>query len=331
MRVLYSIFVALLVLLFFTRCDQLRVFGRDGGSGGVSSGGRGGDNYGTDDEYGDNNGGGGGYTDYSGGGYDDDDLYCPAGDGNCEEDELFDRDYDDLEDEYDGAGGRVDFTSSNTIQEYRLGRRANHPIENGRVYVDMNREGNHRYYSGQIEVAFKMRHQGVNKVYSQQFHSGWGDDNRYNVWARFGGRLGFHAFFSDSYKGVILVIDQITNVTSERTEQDKINLKNQLGSGSIWFKSFRSHHPGNHNDCYKGGTHIGMGAPGSPPAPNKRCWFINVGPWNCQAWEAGDSVRTFMALEPDRNSCYKKLGDFKNLNISKAFDTDDGDVYIAVP
>lgn len=225
--------------------------------------------------------------------------------------------------------GDLDFNSSSAMEDYRTGIRANYPIERGRVYVDMNREGNHRYYSGRIEVAFKVRRpSGNEEVISQEFNSGHGTDNRYNVWARFGGKLGFHAFFSDPWKGVILVIDEITNVTSERTETDKINLRNQLGSGSIWFKSFRGYYQGNNDDCFEGGAYIRMGDPSAPPAPSKRCWFVSVGPYDCQAWKQGRYVDTYRALEP-RNSCYRKLGDFDGLNISKAFDTDNGDIYIA--
>lgn len=332
MRILYSIFVSLLIVLFFTRCDQLRIFGGGSSGGGVSSGGSGSrDGYGATDEYGDVSSGGGEYSDYSGssGGYDDNEIYCPADDGDCD-DERYSRDYDHLEDKYDGVSGDIDFNGSSVMEDYRTGIRSNYSTERGRVYVDMSREGNHRYYSGRIEVAFKVRRaSGNDEVISQEFSSGYGNDNQYNVWARFGGRLGFHAFFSDSWKGVILVIDRITNVTSERTEVDRINLRNQLGSGSIWFKSFRSFYRGNDDDCYEGGQHIRIGGPSAPPAPPKKCWFISVGPFNCQAWEAGNTVRTFTALEPDSNSCYKKLGDFDGLNISKAFDTDDGDIYIA--
>ena len=339
MKVLYSVFIALFIVLFFANCDQLRVLDRGRGSGGVPGGGssdRGKNPYGTTGDY-DEEGRRRGETDFSGdGGYDDEDeeYYCPADEGDCEEeDERYSRDYDHLEDEYDGVSGNIDFEGANTMQAYRTGIRANRPIERGRVYVDMNREGNHRYYSGRIEVAFKVRRaSGEDEVISQEFSSGYGDDNRYNVWAKFNGRLGFHAFFSDSWKGVILVIDEVTNVTSERTAVDRINLRNQLGSGSIWFKSFLSHHRSNERDCYEGGSPIPIGAPGSPPAPPRKCWFISVGPYNCQAWSRnrpGASVYTFQALEP-RNSCYKRLGRFDGLNISKAFDTDDdGNIYIA--
>jgi len=335
MRISYSIFIFLLIILFFTRCDQLRIFGNGGssGSGSSSEGGRGGtDGYGATDEYGDGSSSGE-YTDssdgYSSGDYDDNEIYCPAEDGDCEdEDERYSDDYDHLEDRYDGVSGDIDFARASVVEDYRHGIRANYPIERGRVYVEMGREGNHRYYSGKIEIAFKVRRaNGNEEVISQEFTSGYGTDNQYNVWARFGGRLGFHAFFSDPWKGVILVINRITNVTSERTEADRINLTNQLGSGSIWFKSFRSYYRGNDDDCYGGGDYLRMGDPSAPPAPPKRCWFISVGPYDCQAWESGDKVRTFTALEP-RWSCYKKLGDFDGLNISKAFDTDNGNIYI---
>ena len=336
MKILYSVFIALFTVLFFTNCDQLRVFDRGGSSGGNSGGGSGGGKnpYGTTGDY-DEEGRRRGETDFSGDGgsnNDDGEYYCPVEDGDCEEeDERYSKDYDDLEDEYDGVSGNINFEGANTMQEYRTGIRANHPIERGRVYVDMNREGNHRYYSGRIEVAFKVRRaSGEDEVISQEFSSGYGNDNRYNVWANFNGKLGFHAFFSDAWKGVILVIDEVINVKNERTARDQINLKNQLGSGSIWFKSFLSHHRNNQNDCYEGGNPIPIGAPGSPPAPSKKCWFIGVGPYDCRAWPSGNiGVNTFQALEP-RNSCYKKLGDFDGLNISKAFDTDDdGNIYIA--
>ena len=337
MKILYSVFTALFVILFFANCDQLPVFDRGGPSGRTSGGnpdGSSGNPYGTTGDY-DEEGRRRGKTDFSGdGSYEEDGYYCPADEGDCEEeDERYSKDYDDLEDEYDGVSGNIDFAGANTMQDYRTGIRANRPIERGRIYVDMNREGNHRYYSGRIEVAFKVRRaSGKDEVISQEFSSGYGDDNRYNVWARFNGKLGFHAFFSDAWKGMILVIDEVTNVTNERTAVDQINLKNQLGSGSIWFKSFLSHHRNNHDDCYEGGNPIPMGYPGSPPAPSEKCWFISTGPYNCQAWSRnrpGASVYTFQALEP-RNSCYKKLGDFDGLNISKAFDTDDdGNIYIA--
>ena len=231
-----------------------------------------------------------------------------------------------MEDKYDGVSTDIDFTGSNTMRDYRTGIRANYAIDKGRVYVDMNREGNHRYYSGKIEIAYEVRKaNGEDEVVSQEFSSGWGDDNQYNVWARFGGKPGFHAFFSDSWKGVILVINEITDLNTERT--DVVNVGNrQLGSGSVWFKSFRSLVGNNYRDCYEGGTHVRM--PPYPEGPQKRCWFVSTGLWNCQAWEDGNKVRTFMALEP-RNSCYKKLGDFRDLNINEAFDADDGDIYIA--
>ncbi len=238
-----------------------------------------------------------------------------------------------LDDRYE-ADGEIDDNDfkDDALTDFRLGYELNYPVGDGKVYVDLQRDSGKSYYNGTVLVAYE-KNLGDRKkeIASHKFHSGYGSDAKYNVWARFKGAKrdpSFHGFFENGSQALILIVNKLDNPL-EKTDgrvYDRIE-----GSGSLWFYSFKGHDEReNHRDCYEGGRYINQ--KNWPNASSKKCWFISVGPFNCQAWESRYKVRTFAALEPDSDSCYKKLADFEHLNITKGFnleDEEDEKMYIA--
>ena len=241
--------------------------------------------------------------------------------------------YKELEDRFGGGYADLRFASRSNIQDYRLGNMApNTPIEEGRVFVELENVSNNSYYEGSVVVSYEYDHPRDGMMLKHHEFRTDGRDARYNLWTRFDdGKFGFHGFFQNDFEAIILVVDNLYDASGESDSRvfrcnpsrtDCPNADNAVGTGSVWFKAFKNEGRGR---CHDNGRYINLKT--FPNAPDKRCWDISVGPFDCRAWKTSTKVDTFRALEP-RSSCYKKLADFnfpnksKRLPIGEAFGAD---------
>ena len=255
------------------------------------------------------------------------------GDGDRYEDsETIREQYDKLEDRIGGGWASLDI-NPNMMEEYRLGASSNYEVTKGRVFLDMERVSGERYYEGKTVIAYELKKDdGSHEVKSWEFSSGSGKDAVYNIWANFrnDGQFGFHGFFSDRRSGAVIVVLDEPEDELMRADGDRAEVR--FSSGSVWFMNFRKWNGrDDKDDCNENGCFLGLSNCLGPPPPQKMCWFIkNFGPYDCRAFAINKhSVDSLQKLEP-RGSCYKKLGEFTNLNIEDAFDLDEGEeVWIA--
>lgn len=128
------------------------------------------------------------------------------------------------------------------------------------------------------------------------------ENNKYNVWITKNGKQAWHGFFQDALGSIIIVIDEATDLGDGQGATSV--------SGSIWVMNF-------------GNTY----APLSPTS----CWFVSAGPYDCRTWKDGKQVNTDRDIFPylensnggtlyqPKSEGYRKLGDFYNLDLQKAF------------
>jgi hypothetical protein len=129
-------------------------------------------------------------------------------------------------------------------------------------------------------------------------------DTQYNIWYNdpTTGKRIFHGIFEDeppSYPGtqtaggIILVIDNAESLGDGALDGTV--------SGSVWFKNY-------------GIT--------TASKPETKCWFIQLGPYDCQSWPNNASAYS-PGIDPKRSiypdSGYIKLGTFSGLNATDAF------------
>jgi len=127
-------------------------------------------------------------------------------------------------------------------------------------------------------------------------------DSSYNMWYndQQTGKQVWKGFFQDGFGAVILVIDQTTSL-GDGTPGDIVG-------GSVWFQNFAQ--------------------TGAVQGPDKMCWQITMGPFDCRSWLFGYDwdnmlVMPAMALYPnnkgrDQQMSYEKLGTFSGLHRSAA-------------
>ena len=130
------------------------------------------------------------------------------------------------------------------------------------------------------------------------------NDAAYNYWVTMSGKPVFRAFFEDTGRpfkkvsgGLVLVIDNGSG--------NGDGSGGTVVSGSVWYLNFES-----------------SGA----PQTDARCWFVQLGPYDCRAFLQGNSVDITSRLYPEARTLstgyqpgYKRLGVFTNLNINAAF------------
>ena len=116
------------------------------------------------------------------------------------------------------------------------------------------------------------------------------------------------------------VILNINKVEKEDTVDGEPAYK---GHGEIWFKMFRLFH---HKEdvCYTKGNYI-SNAYLLPPVPRRKCWFLDIGPYSCLP----RGIRTIESFDLRSDlPCYKKLGEFEDLDIRKAFNLSPEENYL---
>jgi hypothetical protein len=111
----------------------------------------------------------------------------------------------------------------------------------------------------------------------------------FNQWFVWNGQKVFHGFFQDKFGAIMLVIDDSLGLADGGLPVEV--------NGSIWFKNF---------------------APTYAAQSPEKCWFIRIGPYDCRTFmNENDDIVTTSALYPSNG--YRRLGQFKGLNVKKAF------------
>lgn len=204
--------------------------------------------------------------------------------------------------------------STSTLRNFFFKNPPNNP-QNIRVIVELGSGTSN--VAGEIRVQFDDN--GVTRqavLTSQHPYSGISDASL-NKWFTYNGQQVFHGIYQDSAGSVVLVIDSMLS-------QGDGGGSAILG-GSIWFQNF-------------GYTNAAQG-------PNKMCWEIQIGPYDCRTFLQGGVdarydravVSTTSSLEPTTRTLggdatntyngsfggdrpkYQKLGTFSGLLMSEAF------------
>lgn len=150
----------------------------------------------------------------------------------------------------------------------------------GTIQISYYDNGN--YYNGFFETGTSTVNV-KNNTYNGQ------PEYQFNKWFDYAGKPAFHAFAQDQYGAVVLVLDDSVAAGDGGVPS--------LVSGSIWFKNF---------------------APTYAPMSPTKCWFVSVGPYNCQTFlDTNGIINTAQDLYPSNG--YTKLGHFVGLDSRKAF------------
>lgn len=199
-----------------------------------------------------------------------------------------------------------------------------------RIFLSMKKlEANTSVYKGSFILGHEgIFYEGMEKPLVGYYSGDTAEDNQFNTWH---GNweapdVNFAAIFESSgtvetkfisvngekekapISAVILRINRVEKSTSTDGEPT------YKGHGEVWFKMFRLFW--NREDvCYTKGPYI-ANAHIMPPPPRKKCWFLDMGPYSCLP----RGIRTMESFDLRGDlPCYKKLGEFKDLDIRKAF------------
>jgi hypothetical protein len=188
-------------------------------------------------------------------------------------------------------GANATFTPQSTgvLEEY-----AGHYIGNPQnLYVNFNlvpiTQGSSTVYGGVITLTYQDQSSGA--TYIDYFTSGNSFQSaQYNVVYAANGGTVYHGFFTDFLGGLVAVIDPT---------QGGLGDGGGSVSGSIWFLNPSTQY-------------------GDGPPPPSFCWFVSLGPYDCQSWaNSNGDINTYEAVNP--NQGYIQLGTFTGLNVSQAF------------
>lgn len=207
-----------------------------------------------------------------------------------------------------------------SLQDYRLGKSLNFPINCARIFVDMNKVSGERTYKGMVTVAYD----DGSSVKFQRYRSGFTkEENKYNRWSGSrswkADRKGeiddkeFHAIYEDKDAALILRIDYISEIDNEDGS------KSHYASGELHYKMFRySRSAGRDDRCFNDGTYMRY-LDNKPPKRN-RCWLLTTGPFSCRPEGVLEPRKRFRDIDITEDlDCYHRLGLFRNLYIKGAF------------
>ncbi len=183
-----------------------------------------------------------------------------------------------------GANADLNVLSLDRMSDY-TGRAMNNPTD---IKLNMNFVKVGNAYGGHITISYTENGQ----IREGYFTTGASDaEAKYNVVLNTsnGGRA-FHAVLEDFRGGLVIVIDEFTDLGDGNGPED-------LVGGSVYYKNF-------------GLTYA--------PHPPTRCWYVGIGSYDCRPWPTdGVNMNTYQAVAPQAG--YTKLGEFNNLSLSKAF------------
>ena len=228
-----------------------------------------------------------------------------------------------------GASVLVDL-SERGLKDFRMGRESNYGVKCPRIFLDMERvEGSSStIYEGVLRITFEDTAADGQRGIIPFLHVS-GDssqDNRFNTWQgdwRAGSQgdpnVNFVAIFEsadDDKPGTpSLVSALILRISTVRRVEVGDGARQALkGAGSVWFKMFRQFRR-KEDVCYREGGYAHL-APRTISLPNKRCWFVDRGPYSCLPKGIG-TLNSFNLR--GELTCYKKLLDFEYLDVHRAF------------
>lgn len=197
-------------------------------------------------------------------------------------------------------GGTAPLTisgSSLSARNQLMSTYTGHPMNDPQhivVNVNLNSTGTSSYgnvYGGTVTIGYQDTYNGVYQTIQGYFTSGTSTDaTQYNIWFNYNGKQVFHAFFEDFLGGLMVVINGTVGSGDGPV--------GTLSTGNVWFKNF---------------------TPTYAPHPPTYCWFVSLGPYNCQAWNYGSGINPYQADNPDYSSGWMQLGTFSGLDLTKAF------------
>jgi hypothetical protein len=160
------------------------------------------------------------------------------------------------------------------------------------------------HYAGSVRIAHDDNGQtwdslleagsGTNSTYDHGLYNGW-LEAAYNYWFTLAGKTVFSGFFQDHLGAIVLVIDKSLD---QGDGQGSAYM-----SGSVYFKNF----PMVTCDARTGEC--------PSQGPERKCWYITSGPWNCQS----PTVQSKTVLAPTTGEGYSLLGTFNGMSRAKAF------------
>lgn len=182
-----------------------------------------------------------------------------------------------------GATAALNIRSLSVMSDY-TGRPMNNP-QDIKLNVNLVKYGSNSY-GGHVTITYTEN----GEEYEGYFTSGGSPkENKYNIWFTKDGKTAYHGFFEDFLGGLVLVIDDFTDLGDGGGPQSK-------AGGRVYFKNFDLTYA---------------------PHPPTRCWFVRRGPYDCRAWKDGKGVDSTRAINPDNG--YVLLGSFEDLDLETAF------------
>ena len=225
--------------------------------------------------------------------------------------------YSDLEEKY----GEYTFIhlEEDNFSDYLFGHVSNFDPGCPRIFVDMN-QTKQDTFKGSLRIAYEGSSSSGKRVLKlQKYSSGRSEEaNKYNKWTEddlSDRSQEFFAFFEDgSSTSLILHVEDVDTVPVQDGEDE------YFGQGTIWFKMFRTLARRGDN-CYTGVYIKDAHTKPSRPDSNKdSCWLLGIGPYSCLP----DGIRTSITEDNMEDpTCYKKLGEFGNLDLIRAFNIED--------
>ena len=200
-------------------------------------------------------------------------------------------------------------TMNNYVASHPLNAPSNYRVNLNLAQVEAGR------YAGSVTISYIDN----GNQYDGIFSSGTGrnsitnspyDNNtlqsEYNYWFSLGGRTVFTAQFEDNYGAIVVALEPESSSTSGN---DAEPMAAASYKGSIYFKNFASPRI----DTYWFQSY--GGAPLGPQGPERACWFIYRGPYDCRS----STIQNKTALAPGAGAGYTLLGTFTGVSIKAAF------------
>ena len=124
-------------------------------------------------------------------------------------------------------------------------------------------------------------------------------DSSYNRWYMENGKNVYKGFFQDEYGAIVLIINRSVGQGDGKPTQ--------FIGGEIWFQNFNKEQWPNY----------------PIQGPEKLCWQISMGPYDCRSFLIGDyvsmtSASTPTTKGPDKPQYYQKLGEFDGIDATLA-------------
>jgi hypothetical protein len=194
----------------------------------------------------------------------------------------------------------LSITSLATFKDFFFQQPVYNP-QNIRVGMAVGQEQSNQY-GGEVWVSFEENGVTRSAVLTTYHPHGTGvSDSSKNLWfnnAATSYQNAWHGIFQDAYGAMVVVIDSAMGLGDGDPAA--------VVGGSIWYQNF--------------------GYTGAPQGPEKMCWQISIGPYDCRTFLSGGQVVTTSSLFPTtygNNSNpprqpYRKLGSFYNMPRAEA-------------